>query len=112
MPMFAYSRYRYCTGYKDANGVSYLDEREPFRYRNESDNTVHEAVEGDTWWGLAHLYFDGLPRPAGLFWILCEFQPTPVVDPTIRIKSGASIVVPSLRLVKTKVFNPTERRFH
>ena len=112
MPMFPYSRYRYCNRYENADGVFYLDEREPFRYSDEQDNVEHVARDGDTWWGLAHRYFQGLERPAGLWWLLCEFQPTPVIDPTIQIKAGTTIVIPSLRVVRLKVFTPDRRQFH
>ena len=112
MPMFAWSRYRYCTVYEDTEGRQFLDEREPFRYSDEPDNIYHQVRDGDTWWGLAHRYFDGIPRSCGLWWLLCEFQPQPVIDPTIVPVAGSVIVVPSMRLVRTKVFSEGRKQYH
>jgi hypothetical protein len=106
------SRHRWCHAYEDDAGRLYLDEREPFAYRDEPDNQLHVLVEGDTWWGLAWRYFQGFDRPEGLWWLLCEFQPEPVVDPTIRLVPGRLVVIPSLRLVRMEVFSEGERRYH
>lgn len=110
--MFPFSRYQYCKELEDADGNRYLDEREPFRYRDSSDNRYHLVKDGDTLWGLAHLYFQGFPRPCGLWWLLAEYQPSPVVDPTIRLQQGDVIIVPSLRMVRMSVFSSDRRRYH
>jgi len=112
MPIFPSSRYRFCVEYEDSDGNSHLDEREPFRYQDEPDNEFHTVIDGDTWWGIAALYFQGMSRACGIWWLLCEYQPTPVVDPTIALKPGSVVVVPSLRLVRTQVFSSERRRFH
>lgn len=112
MPMFPWGRYRYCTQYTDSDSVSYLDEREPFRYRDESDNRYHKAKNGDTWWGLAHMYFQGIPWQCRLWWLLCEYQPTPIVDPTLIIPEGTLVVIPSMRVVRDLVFSTERRRYH
>jgi hypothetical protein len=78
MPMFKLSRYRYSTQFTE-DGISYIDEREPFRYREDSGNRFHRVKSGDTWWGLAHLYFSGFERPAGLWWLICEYQPVSAI---------------------------------
>lgn len=110
--MFQWSRYRYCTLYTGDDGVSYLDEREPYRYKDERDNRYHRAKGGDTWWGLAHMYFQGVPRACGLWWLLCEYQPTPVLDPTLTIPEDTLVVVPSMRVVRMFVFSSERRRYH
>lgn len=110
--MYEFSRYRYCTGFEDSDGNQYLDEREPFRFRDESDNRFHVAREGDTWWGLAWRYFKSFKRPSLLWWLLCEYQPEPVVDPTIKIEPGREVVIPSERVVRNHVFSRERRRFH
>ncbi len=112
MPMFEWSRYRYCTQYTGSDDIPYIDEREPFRYKEQPDNRYHRARSGDTWWGLAHMYFQGVPRACGLWWLLCEYQPTPVIDPTLAIQEGTLIVVPSMRALRMNIFSPERRRYH
>lgn len=112
MMLSQYSRYLYNVEYEDANGVHYLGEPEPFGFRNEPDNRFHVAREGDTWWGLAHVYFPSFARAGGLWWVLCDFQPEPIVDPTIAIKAGVTLVIPSERVVRSQIFNPERRSEH
>ena len=106
------SRYQYCLARRDQNGKLVLDEREPVRFTRNRDNVYHKVVEGDTLWGLANRYFREYPRPAGLWWVIAEFQPQPILDPTIRLIPGAVVVIPSLRHVKTVVFSEEQRRYH
>jgi nucleoid-associated protein YgaU len=110
--IYAYSRYRYCTAFRDSGAQLVLDEREPFRFADATDNRWHTAVDGDTWWSLAHRYFAGFPRACGLWWLLCEYQPVPVVDPTLRVQPGATIAIPSERLLRLYVFSADQRRYH
>ena len=109
MPVYPWSRYRYSYEYADDEDVSYIDEYEPFLYRDEADNRFHVAREGDTWWGLAHLYFQGIPRMCGMWWAIADFQPDRVIDPTLSIAAGQTVVIPSERLVRTKLFTPERR---
>ncbi len=106
------SRYRYCTMLDTGDGIKYLDEREPFRFRDEPDNKFHTAVDGETWWGLAWQYFPSFLNSALLYFLLCEYQPEPIIDPTIRINAGTQIAIPSERVVRLYVFNRERRRFH
>jgi len=111
------SRYRYCTvlDWGDIGGtagVKLLDEREPFRFRDESDNTFYTARAGDTWWGLAWKFFRSFRNPSLLWFLLCEYQPTPVVDPTIAIVGGQQVVIPSERVLRNYVFSREQRRYH
>jgi len=98
MPPLVGSRHAGTVALLDDDGRQHLTDREPFGYRDLADNRTHVVVEGDTWWNLADGYFDPLPRACGLFWILCDFQPEPVVDPT-RLEVGRAVAIPSLRTV-------------
>lgn len=113
--IYELSRYRYCLAFRDElSGLVALDEREPVRFSDRADNRFHTVVDGDTWWGLAHRYLGSFPRPAGLWWVLAEYQPPPniVVDPTLRLAAGATVVVPSERFVRERIFSADQRRFH
>jgi len=108
--MLADSRYRYCQQLTDENGVAYLSEREPLKYEKQSDNRFHTVMEGDTWWGLAHRYFSSFQNKSRLWWIIAEFQPTPVIDPTLKLVAGSVVVVPSERYVRQVVFGAGQHR--
>lgn len=109
MPVYPWSRYRYSYEYEDDDGKGYLADYEPFGYVDESDNRFHVARDGDTWWGLAHIYFQGISRMSGLWWAIVDFQPEAVIDPTVAIPAGKTIVIPSERLLRTKLFSPDRR---
>jgi len=110
--MFPFSRYQYCKEIEDDDGNRYLDEPEPYRFVDAADNRYHTVKDGDTLWGLAHLYFAGFPRACGLWWVIADFQPTPIVDPTLRLQAGDVLVIPSLRRVRMAVFSAERRRYH
>lgn len=109
MAVFSHSRYSYAKSLFDPNGVAYLGEPEPFRYRAEKDNIFHTVQDGDTLWGLAGLYFTGVPRPCGLWWLIGWYQPNPIIDPTLRLQAGSTMIIPSMRVVRLYVFNPERR---
>jgi hypothetical protein len=97
MPPKVGSRYANAYAFHDEDGRLVLSEREPFHYRELADNRVHTVVAGDAWWGLADRYFQPLPRACGFWWALTDFQPEPVIDPTLELEVGRQVVVPSLR---------------
>lgn len=99
MPPQTGSRYGACLGVLDPEGRRFLTEREPFRYRPLPDNRVHEVVEGDTLFELAGRYFAPLPRACGYWWAIADFQPDPIVDPTVRLEVGRRVVIPATRVL-------------
>lgn len=112
MPPRIRSRHTYALGFEDseaAPGMTLLSEREPFSYRDFADNEEHVVVEGDTLWNLAARYFDAIPDPSELWWIIADFQPDPIHDPTIRLANGSSLVIPSVRTVLEQIFNEKRR---
>lgn len=109
-PPTRFSRHRFTLGVYDPEGRSFLTERVPYGYRDLPDNRFHVVAEGDTLWSLAALYFEGVDRAAGLWWVVADFQPEPVVDPTIALVPGSIVVVPSLEVLQTQVLNEARRR--
>lgn len=110
MPPRHYSRYMHSVARTDDAQRSWLTERVPFRYRPLADTGQHSVVEGDTLFALAARQYRGLPRPAGLWWVIADFQPEPIVDPTIRLRAGQVLFIPSLRVVQEQVFNEARRQ--
>ncbi len=109
MPPRRFSRPTFCSGILDEEGRLCLTEREPYRYRALPDNRQHVVKTGETLFALAGRYFASLPRPAGLWWVIADFQPDPIHDPTLTLEPGRALVIPSLRTVLEEIFSESRR---
>lgn len=110
-PVSKYSRNLFCTGQLDANGNLFISERVPFRFIELDDTTEYTANAGDTWASLAFAYYGSIEDAASLLWnVIPDFQPVPIVDPTINIVPGAIIYIPSLQTVETLIFAESRRK--
>jgi hypothetical protein len=109
MPPRANSRYRHCRGVLDDAGNTLLTQREPFGFRRFADTIEHRVVEGDSLWGLAARYYAALERPAGYWWVIADFQPEPIVDPTLTLEVGRVLVIPSLRVLTDVILGDRRR---
>lgn len=110
MPPRVGSRHGFCLGVRDGGGALQLTDREPYRFRTHADNHVHIAVQGDTLWTLAGRYFAPLPRACGYWWAIADFQPDPVVDPTLELEPGRRIFIPSLRVLTDVILGESGRK--
>ena len=110
MPPRVGSRYSFTLGVRDGAGRLYLTEREPYRYREHPDSRVHTVVQGDTLWTLAGRYFAPLPRACGFWWVIAEFQPDPIVDPTLALAPGRELVIPSVRVLTDVILGAAGQR--
>ena len=109
------SRYRWTRAFVDnaseIGGASstpipnstYFGTREPIRFTDDRDNFIHIVEPGDTLESLAERFFDGFPDAANMWWVLAEFQPTPIQDPTLRLQPGSMLVVPSAAVLQNFV---------
>jgi hypothetical protein len=104
------SRYGFSLGVRDDAGLLQLTDREPYRFRAHADNRVHVAVQGDTFWDLAGRYFAPLPRACGYWWAVADFQPDPVVDPTLMLEPGRRVFIPSLRVLTDVILGEAGRK--
>ncbi len=109
MAVYEGSRYRFTEGRVDDDARSYLTEREPYGFRALPDNRHHVVEQGDTLYTIAGRYFQPLPRPAGFWWVVADFQPQPIHDPTIQLVPGAIVVVPSVRTLVEDVLGEGRR---
>lgn len=109
MPPQLYSRYQFCTAQADDEGRLFLSERVPYRFRAFADNRTHIVQEGDTLQVLAATYFEGMPNPAWLWWVIADFQPDPILDPTIALAGGQTIIIPSVQTLIERVFSESRR---
>lgn len=109
MPPKIWSRHTFSKAYRDAYGDLVLTEPTPYRYRDFEDNRFHVVVYGETLFELAKKYFPSFPRPDGLWWIIADFQPEPIHDPTIQLTPGDTLVIPSERTVVEEIFSESRR---
>lgn len=106
MPPGPRSRYRFTRGLTDSEGRLYLTARAPYRFRNLPDNRFHTVLQGERLHYLAERYFSPTPDSAQLWWIIADFQPQPVLDPTLELTPGRILAIPSLKTVIEEIFNP------
>ena len=109
MPPRRFSRYTFAEATVDDVGALVLSEPEPFRFQALDDNRQHRVLEGDDLFTLAGRYFQPLQRPSGLWWIIADFQPDPILDPTLRLEVGRMLWIPSVRTVTELIFNESRR---
>lgn len=115
MPPRRYSRHSYTSGIADAAGRVRLSDRVPFRFVDLPDNRIHVVRDGETLWTIAARLFVGVAAPtspASLWWVIADFQPDPIFDPTLRLTPGALLVVPSMRTVLESILSERRRAEH
>ena len=105
MPPRKNSRYETSFGIEDDSGNLFLTERKPFRFDEKLPGTRrHRVTASDSLQTLAHRYFKPLPHAEHLWWIIAEFQPDPILDPTLSLETTRILYVPSVRVVQRRVF--------
>lgn len=109
MPPREFSRYTFATAVQDAEGDLVLYGQAPYRYKKFTDNREHVVCQGETLFTLAARYFRGIPRPAGLWWVIADFQPDPIHDPTQSLELNRVLIIPSVRTVTEEVFSERRR---
>jgi hypothetical protein len=110
MPVSSTSRHVHTLSLLNSEDLIHLTDRIPFRFVNITDNIYHTVIEHDTLYHLAAKYFKGIDRPAGLWWVIADFQLQPIHDPTIKLLPGSSLIIPSLRTVQEKILSVKRRR--
>lgn len=105
MPTNNTSRYKniplFLDDTSDDKDTLYYGTRLPIKYIDDPDTTIHVIKEGDTLQKLANAYYKGFSSPSTLWWVIAEFQQTPIVDPTIKLKPGTLLNIPSSNLVSS-----------
>jgi hypothetical protein len=105
MPPRKWSRHLFAGAIRETGDERvHLTDRVRFGYKQYTDNVLHTVVEGDDLFRLAGYYYASIPRGCGLWWVIADFQPEPIHDPTIALLPGTILVVPSVRTVIERVF--------
>ncbi len=110
MPPRQLSRHTFTASVPNSARQSWLIDRIPFRFREFPDNKRYSVQQGDTLFHLAAKNFKPIVRPAGLWWILADFQPVPIHDPTIQLLPGRVLIIPSVRTVNESILSERRRR--
>ncbi len=98
------SRYKDLDVLETWDGYKITDDYVPTRFTVRNDTILHLAGEGDTWYHLAQKYYNDISeRPSGLWWVICDFQPQPIVDPTLKVRIGNIIYIPSPAFVQGNI---------
>lgn len=110
MPPRRFSRHEFARALRDEHGRLFLADREPFRFRPLPDTRIHEVREGETLFTLAGRYFRPRPRAAGFWWVIADFQPDPILDPTLALEPGRRLYIVSLRVLDEEILSERRRR--
>ena len=113
MPPLRNTRYEYTSPLINTAGQKFLTDRVPLRFVESPDTIVHVVQEGERMEDIAHRYYGRFEKdiiPAASYaWIIRDFQPVPIIDPTLRLKGGTAIYIPSKAFIAQRVFDPRRR---
>ena len=104
------SRHSFASGVRDEAGRLFLTEREPYGFHVHSDTRTHVVAQGESLFDLAGRYFAPLPRACGFWWALADFQPDPIIDPTLELDVGRRLLIPSVRVLTDVILSERRRR--
>jgi hypothetical protein len=81
-------------GGKDDDAVVFqVPER--LSYEDREDNTIHIVTEGERIYDLAQAYFARvIPNGIDIWEVLAQYQPEPIVDPSVPLAAGREIFIP------------------
>lgn len=90
-----YSRYRLAFTVRDeVQNLTYtlIRSRRVF-FDPSAENRIYKAQIGENIFSVAARHFRGYARPAALYWLLADYQPVPILDPTKDL-DGMDIYIP------------------
>ena len=82
-----------------AEHTQFLASREPLAFQDHKDNVLYVVESGDTLWRIASRHFLGFPEPSNMWWAIAEYQPTPIADPTLKLRPGSTLILPPTNVV-------------
>ena len=114
----ALSRYAFCRTVA-LRGQQALTDRAPYRFRVLSDTRQHVVKRGHTLRYIAELHYRAMTkslagdvRASDLWHVIADFQPSPIVDPTVPLTVGRVLFIPSTRTVLEDIFSENRRLEH
>ena len=107
MPPRINSRYVLGGLFRDTDNFVFTASREPFRFQSDQGNILHVVGLGDTLQNLADRFFGGV-NSARLWWVIADFQPEPILDPTEELEVGSILIIPSDTFVQTRILGAVD----
>ena len=89
--------------------VVFIADREPVRFQPLLDNRLYRVTQGDTLFNLADRFFTTLANAAQLWWIIADYQPEPISDPTKELVPGTLLIIPSVSTVRSLITTEVRR---
>ena len=104
MPPHKNSRYLGQRGVYDSDNNLRLTLRSRFAYDKKLGGVRRHVVsEGENLQTIAYRYFRAMPNAEHFWWVIADFQPTPIFDGTLDLAPGTVLFIPSLRVVQDRI---------
>ena len=103
------SRYFRTRQFREASGVTYVLDREPYRYAGAPDDRVHMVRQRETLHLLAERYFAGVPDAALLWWAIADYQPEPILAPPLELEEGTVLYIPAVARLRGEILSDRRR---
>jgi hypothetical protein len=95
------SRYIQADLLRDTAERIHTGSRPRYVFADIDDITMHVIEAGDTLHSLADLYYGSEnSNSATYWWLIADFQPEPIQDPTIALEPGDIILIPPISIVQ------------
>lgn len=90
------SRYNLADVIIEEDGGMHFGMRDRLLWQDLAGVLSHIVIEGETLWTIAAKYYGSTPGSPGseLWWVLADFQPEPMNDPTISLSPGQTLLIP------------------
>lgn len=108
--LWNFSAYQLSYETYDSKARLFTTEYEPYPYEDLPDNMEHTVMEGETWDDIANAYWSPIFQAGALWRFIADFQPTPVIDPFLKLQANTVVVVPSRNTLYTKILDLDRRR--
>jgi len=97
---FSDSRYQMAIVEKRESGEMAIGARDRLYYADVDGIIPHVVEDGDTLHSLAAEYLGGETGESNLWWAIADFQPDPIIDPTIALAAGTTLLIPPISYVQ------------
>lgn len=80
--------------------------RAKYGYRDFTDNQTYVVSERESLFTIASRFYRGkLKRPSMWYWVIADFQPTPIIDVTRTIEAGTKLIIPSVNTILNQIMS-------